>query len=315
MQLKYRITKSSLLIIIFLTFNIVYAFGQCGCPGSTPIGGLSPVGGTTDNGIIPFNSLRYSAFYRYSAGNSSLNKDMTKYNPQLKSFEDSYLGLNFGYGVNERIDLEAEFGYFLNKSLNYYYKDENNHGASHILAMMKYLVIDNYSNDFEYSISGGIKVPLGDAKKMNGKDTIPLPLQASNGAFGFVVQNYFHQGFPANNYHLFFINRFEYTLKNPVKYQYGPALYNGLFIAKNLIGNLDGILELRNEIKFKDYQFDKVIAESGSMTLTLAPQVNYSFGDFRVSAIYDIALYKYFYGLQLNPKNTFTISIGHKINL
>ena len=61
--------KNILILIIIYLFSTAISYSQCGCLGGAAVGGLTPIGGTANVGLLREDYLRSSLFYSYANGN------------------------------------------------------------------------------------------------------------------------------------------------------------------------------------------------------------------------------------------------------
>jgi hypothetical protein len=289
---------------------------QCGCPGEAgaSVGGITPIGGTTNIGIIPEKALRIMLYYRYGTADQYYERDSKSIQGSIKSFNTQYLGMMLGWGFNKEFAMEAELGYFIDKTQEVYIintttKKESSKGLSHLTLYGKYNLISTYEKDFEWTVGLGAKAPLSQSDSI-----LPQHVQASTGAFGGIALSYLHKSSNIKNLDFFLINRFEINALNSLKYRYGNTLYTSLFASYRITDNLQGILELRNDYRAKDnYSRDSINNISGGTTFTIAPQLNYHTGNFNISAMFDFPFYKYYNGSQLSQKYALMISLSYLI--
>ncbi|TAL69881.1 MAG: hypothetical protein EPN82_04490 [Bacteroidetes bacterium] len=303
--------------LLFLLFSFSLfseASAQCCSVGS-------PVGGTTSIGTLPQNNFRYTLFYRYGYGNryyiaSELVND-TKIN--VKQAFSNYVGLFIDYGLLNRLTITGECGYYINKVQDWGEKGQfEASGLSSAVLMGKYNLLNDIESEFEITAGMGIKIPFTSKRiQKNGVD-LPRDVQPSPGAFGFVSQLYLRKGFSDISANLFLVNRIEINGSNEddLDYRYGNCYNTSFFITKKIVDNLIGILQIRNEIKEKDRDnFTGEISTSGSNLFFFSPQINYSFGDLSVSALYDLPVYRYYNNRQLGGKYSFALNFIWQMDL
>ncbi|MFA6571787.1 MAG: hypothetical protein WCT77_11205 [Bacteroidota bacterium] len=290
--MKYKFC--SVLIFIYILFSSVIVNAQCPCSGGNAVGGLMHVTGSGNIGVLKKGNFRASAFYVYSYGNDYYANDSKTNQGVLKEFSTSFLGFNFGYGINEDLTAEAELYSYPDKTQDYYYFKFESSGFSHISLNLKYNIISLRSKELEWTIGAGGKIPFS-----TGTDLLPAAIQPSTGAYGFIVQSFLHKGFKDIGLHLILANRLENNFENKDEYQYGYSAVNSLFITKSIIDNLAGVLEIRGDTRTRDKRYGDYIPDSGNNTIILSPQIGYSFSGFSFSIMYDFPVYKYYFGRQL----------------
>jgi len=285
----------------------------------------SPVGGTTNIGIVPENNIRATLFYRYGYGNQYYQGDACYPGEVLvKQAYSSYSGLLADYGLTSDLTIGTELGYFVNKVQDYGVNGvKETSGLSSAVLMGKYNIFNDNESEFEFTAGAGVKIPFSTTPQEQKGVTLPRDVQPTPGAFGAVAQLFFHKGFSEATTHLFLVHRIEINGRNEndYDYKYGNIYNTSLFVTKKIIPNLIGILQLRNEIKDKDTEREKndeeikEISNSGGILFFISPQLNFSFGDVFVSALFDYPLYRYYNSRQLAGKYSFAMNFIWQLDL
>ncbi|MFH1049529.1 MAG: hypothetical protein V1779_01205 [bacterium] len=291
-----------ILILIYLVAN-ENAISQCGCLGGAAVGGLTPIGGTANVGLLRTDYFRASLFYSYAYGDKFYRGDNRAEKDIVDHYETQFSALLLGYGLTQDITIEAELGYFPKKLQDFETNDATGSGLSHTTLYAKYNVFNSIVNEIEFTFGAGTKLPL-ELKKEN----IPQHVRASTGAYGLIFQAFLHKGFKKQDMHIFLINRSEYNFVNQNDYQYGPSFNTSLYFTRGITKSLTGILELRNELRLKDKINGKIHEDSGGMFFHLSPQINYTLGQFNFAVLFDYPFYQYYNGYQLG--NNFSAALN-----
>ena len=114
MRILYIITAAFIFTILFPGV----ARSQCTCFGAS-IGGLTPVGGTTNIGVIRKDNLRANLFYKYSFGDTYYKGDSELPGGDIRNYRSNYISLNAGYGITNDITIEGELGFFAQKKQDF----------------------------------------------------------------------------------------------------------------------------------------------------------------------------------------------------
>lgn len=300
--------KISILAVIIYMLATIKLSAQCPCLGAAPVGGLLPASGSTNIGIIPKGNIRASISYLYSAGNKYYNGDSPADSGDIKEFSAHYLGLGFGYGIFEDFSLEADLGYFPDKTQEYVrpaIKTYRDNGFSHLGINAKYNILNSRKSELEWTIGGGFRIPL-----KSQDESLPQNVRVSTGAFSFQAQSFLHKSFVKNRYHLILFNLAVFNARNSYYYRYGSNYINSIFGFANLTDDLSAVLELRSDIRMKDENEGKVLEDSGWNNFIISPKINYSFDKMTVTIAYDWPAYRYYNGRQLVSK----FSVGANIN-
>ncbi|MCX6154951.1 MAG: transporter [Candidatus Kapabacteria bacterium] len=304
---QYQTITVTILACLFCAFKV---HTQCPCMGGASVGGLTPIAGTSNIGILKEGNLRAMSFYSYSNGNRYYSGDILAEEGLVKSFNSSYLGLLIGYGILEDLTIDTEIGYYLNKAQDFGGYTLSGSGFSHATLYGKYNAFNSRAKEFEWTIGLGAKIPLNFIEQ-----NLPQNIQSSTGAFGAVLISYFHKGYKSEGLHFILVNRAEFNAENKNTYKYGSSLINSLFVTKSIFDKLTGMLEFRSDLKLKDTKYGVKNEDSGWNIFVLSPQLSYSLSDFNISAYFDIPLYKYYNGKQLTNKNSLGLTFTWQNNL
>ena len=299
---------SVFITIIFLCGYSLYS--QCGCMGGAAVGGLTPLGGSANLGVLKENNLRTSVFFMNGYGNKYYSGDIITEPGLVKEYKFNYIGFNAGYGLTEDLTLELESGYFLQKMQDYYYSKLESSGFSHLNTSVKYNLYNSRVKELEYTAGIGARVPVNFSEA-----NVPQNILPSTGAYGILFHSFLHKGFKNEGLHLFLINRAEINAINKHDYLYGYSIFSSFYISKSIFNNLVGILELRNEYRGKDRYNGSIIEDSGGLVFVASPQLSYKIDNFYISCNYDYPFYKYYNGKQLTNSYSFGIMLTWQINL
>jgi hypothetical protein len=301
--------KNLIFIILFLLIQQINLYSQCGCGGAA-IGGITPVGGTSNLGLLKKDNFRANFFYSYSYGKDYYHNDISITPGEIKYFSSNYLDILLGYGITEKLTIDANIGYFLDKTQGFYYTKYSDNGFAQAIIYAKYNLLRSRANEIELTLGLGGKIPLGSAK-----DSVPQHIQPTTGAFGVAFQAFLHKGFENYGLHFIFLSMVDYNASNKNDYQYGMSFVNSLFATKTLFDIFTVILELRAETRLRDVQKGEFNKDSGGTIISLTPQLNYSFQNFNISILSDYPIYKFLFGNQLSKNYLIGINFTWQLNL
>jgi hypothetical protein len=283
------ITEILILILICKT-----ADAQCNCLGGAAVGGLTPIGGTANMGVMRDNYLRLSLFYNYAYGDNFFRRDSYAEKDLADYYITHYSSLTAAYGINNEFTIETEIGYFPLKLQEYDVIKLESHGLSHLSLTGKYNVFNSIVNETELTLGAGLKLPLS-----LKTESVPQHVRASTGAYGFTLFAFLHKGFKDHGTHLFLINRSDYNFENRNKYQYGQTYNTSFFITQGISEALTALLEIRNEIRSQDYIDGNLNIDSGGWFFHFSPQINFTYKSLNLALYFDYPFYQYYYGYQL----------------
>ncbi len=311
------------LVLFIFIINLFYAHSQCPCSMGAAVGGLTPVGGTMNNGVLREGFLRTSIFYNYAYGNEHFHNDIkigiSDFTSEKiiisKKFRNQFTGALLAYGFTNKLTLEAEMGYFPEKfqnisEYNSPFFDKISRGLSHLTLSTKYNIFYDLTNDIEFTLGGGLTLPLDFFN-----DELPYNLYPSNGNYAFNAQSFFHKGFKNTNFHLILYNKFNYNFAQTRNYKQGYSLHNSLFISQGFSRNFSGILEVRYEHYARDKYQNEIINDSGSNLISLSPQIYFVFNELNIALYATIPIYKYYFGEQLSMNYNFGLNLTYQIDI
>jgi len=290
--MKIKIIKNILIILILELIINSQSFSQCGCLGAGLGGGLNQPVGTTNRGILPNYNFRTQILYKHRNGDEYYSNDTRIGKGFVNEFNSDYIGLLLGYGLTNDLTLEAEFGFFPNHKVDYYYQTISESGSPILYLSGKYNIYSSYFDKFEFTAGIGIKTAF-------------KPF-----SYGFLIHSFIHKGFGENDFDAYLISRAEINTSDKDEFHQGHSIANSIYLAKNVFDGLLAIAEIRGEFAFKDIQSRRNLDSSGFFVMTIAPQIVYSFSDFYLAALYDIPVYRHFNGSQIAAKQSISISFG-----
>lgn len=295
---------------LFILLLSAKSYAQCCSPGN-------PVAGTAAAGIVMKHNLRIITFYRHSFSDTYYTD--SKPSPtedQLGTANFNFIGQIFAFGITNRLTVETELGYFINKTKKdtILKSEQKTHGMYNATLSLKYCFLHT-DNGLEMSLGAGAKIPFTQKPISNDLGTLPEDIQPSSHAFGFVGQVFLAKSFPTKQFKIIWVNRYEINGLNLDDYKFGNAWYSSLFFSKGLGGKWVGLLQFRNENRKVDYDGDTQFTSTGGNVLILSPQLSYSIGKVNLTAMFDYPVMRNLNGKQLNTKYAFGISINRDFSL
>ena len=204
----------------------------------------SPTGASIYMGVLGKNYFRVSTFFRRSYSDTYYENDNHSNNIPLQSANYNFSGLAFGYGITRRLTLEADFGYFFNKTQ--LYLDNNvfhgmkstGFGLSNGGINLKYGLFIKPAKQIELTAGAGFRYPFSTDPQMVNNVQLNRDIQPSTNTYGANGMIFFNIGFPSITLRLFTINRYDYNFPDKVQYKYGNILINSVFVSCLMIRGL-----------------------------------------------------------------------------
>jgi hypothetical protein len=294
----------------------------------------NPIAGTANIGTVGKKLLRGNLFYRYSFSDQYFEQDKKTDFIYYDKALYNYMGTMIAYGLSNRITLEAEAGYFINKTIFYDERlpytlpeyEKTGYGFTHAVTSLKYLLYHDDINLLKWSLGAGSKIPLRLKLQYSNGAILPVDVQPSAMAWGIVLQSFLLKENSLKALRYFMINRYEYNFTNNQDFKWGQALYTSLFISKHLhfryewlTENWTAIMQVRHEYRVHNLNYnleDHIVNGSGGHLLLLVPQLNYTIREkWNISLLAEIPVYKYYNEVQLANKFALTFNIAGDIVL
>lgn len=220
---------------------------------------------------------------------------------------------------SNKLNIEAELGYFFNKTQKYNLNNVaytlEGYGLNDGVFSLKYNFYKNAARELEFSGALGVKIPLRQNPQQVNHVELPIDVQSSGMAFGIVAQTFLYKGYISEGLHLFLLNRYENPFENPQQYQYGQVFQSSIFVSKALTSNSSVIAQFRHEWRGADKRFGEQVPSSGGNILFIAPQINYNIQQkWNLSILADIPVYRNYQGTQLSPKYAIAFLVSREFD-
>jgi len=269
-------------------------------------------------------SLRLITFYRYNYGNQFYEGNERSDFDLIRSANYNYTGTLIGYGLFNKLTMEADLGYFINKTYTYNLDPPyplSGSGFSSSVLSVKYGLIKNNEKRFFISSSLGAKIPFSTKPVTRDGVELPVELQPSIGAFGLVFQIFMVKEKSLTGSRYFLTSRLDVNSENKQEYKLGASLFSSIYYSKHLMfpwlkGDWTIILQIRDEIRQKDRKTTGWIESTGSNILYFSPQLNLFIKEkLNVSLMVDVPVYKYLNGTQLATKYGISLNLSRDFRL
>lgn len=299
-------------IMLFAGLISGTALAQCCSPGN-------PVGGTANLSIVSKHTLRMNTYFRHGYADTYYEGNDRSSFQFVDNASYNFLGTILSYGLLNKLNIEAELGYYFNKTQEYNLNNVDyslkGFGLSDGVFSVKYNFYKSTSRELEFTGALGAKIPLRQNPQHVNNVELPIDVQPSGMAFGIVVQTFLYKGFISKGLHLFFLNRYENAFENPKQYRYGQVFYSSIFISKVLTSNWSVIAQFKNEWRDGDERFGEKVPSSGGNILFIAPQVSYNIRQkWNISVLTDFPVYRNYSGTQLSPKYAIAFLVSREFD-
>lgn len=295
--------RSCAFFAFFLFFRAT-VFSQCCSQGN-------PINGTTNVGTVDKGNLRVILAHRYNFGDTYFeNHTKTDYRLAEES-NYNYSSTIISYGLTQKLTLETELGYFINKTLAYKYFIKTNKGFNNAVLSAKYALYKNAESGIEITPALGFKAPFSFERQSQDNVMLPFELQTSTLAYGAVTQLFILKKFKEGKSSLILFNRNELNTETQYSYRYGNNYSFSLFFNSTLNKRLVLVAQTRAEYKAPDIRnTNEEVMNTGGYVVFVSPQISYEIAPkFYFYMFADMPVYRHFYGRQLSAKYGISVSL------
>jgi hypothetical protein len=299
-------------LISIISFNQTF-YAQC-------CGGCSPIGGNTNQGTLPKYTLQVNTYYKHGYSEGYMQSDHNSNFKFVQNANNSFVGLQLGYGISKRLTVVVDGGYYLNRTQNFdiqsYKFSLNGFGGSSVTLSGKYNIIKDTARDIEFTMGVGLKLPWSKNPQIIDGVELTEDVQPSNGAYGLVISTFLFKDFDKSGLRMFLLNTAAINGKSIRDYKEGNTYITSFFVSKTFLKNWSGILQVRNEVRDFAYRDDIKVTSSGGYRFLIVPQLNYSIKKkYNISALYEMPIYQNYYGIQLKDMYAFSINLNIRLGL
>jgi hypothetical protein len=308
-------TTKLILPVIFFVFISKISPGQC-CSAGNPFF-------YNEQSTIEEKAMQLGLGYKYGEMDTYY---MGKEPIEINDIEQSWYNyMNFAalYGLNHRLSLQADLGYFLNKNESYYREDwekKSGYGLGDLGITLKYLAYKNHIKKISIFPSIGVKFPVGVFDQEIDNVKLPISLQPSSGSYKYLLSLFLNKGFKNPKINLGFYGSYEYAQwihSSNFNYKYGNLSMLSLIFSYQLHQNLTLGLEARNENRSRAERDNELVIQSTGYSIVYGiPHLSYSFSkDWALSMNAEVPVFRYYNGIQLGNKVAFSVKVVRNINL
>ncbi|MEM6342840.1 MAG: hypothetical protein AAF927_03135 [Bacteroidota bacterium] len=291
---------------------------QCCSPGN-------PIGGTAALGVNDAETWRFFATYRYGYAGRYFEGSQLSSTAFIEDGTFNHSGINLSYGLTERLTVEAETGFFINKTQRYVEgilpAEQTGRGLTDLNILIRLNLWRDLVKDWELSAGLGFKAPLGNAQQTDGGAILPRDLQPTTGAYDLVQTLFLYRGF--GKFRTFVSTRLELKGMSIDQYRYGHFFTVSAFQSYAFSERWVLINQLRGEFRGRDsrpstgvgIQIEgdrELILPTGSQKLFWVPQLSYSFSPkMQLSLMAELPLFQHYNDRQLGSSFAAMLILGY----
>ncbi len=266
------------------------------------------------------NDFEFLIGYKYSTSTSYYEGTQPISIEFIDKAYFNYANFQIQYGITERLSVQTDLGYFINKTEIYSmsgWDNQSGYGLGDLMLTVRYLAYKNYVHKISVTPSIGVKFPVGVFDQEVNHVKLPITLQPSSGSFKYSLNLYVNKGFKNPRWNLGFWCSYEYAQLIDSKnfyYNYGD-LFMLSIIGSYRIGKVNLGIELRNDNRAKSHRENNQIVESSGYNIFyVIPHISYSFTqNWMVATDIDIPVFRNYNGIQL--ANTYAVAFRVTYNL
>jgi len=271
--------------------------------------------------VLEKHHLELTGFLKHSNSNQYFNGSNKYYFTNaplsLKNTSFDYFGISIGYGITNKLSIEAQGGYFGNKTQNFV--DGAwlvGNGLSDWEVNIKYNFYNSKDSTWAMTISPGCKLPLGNYKDFTPQGVkLSRDVQSGTGAYA-GSSEYACKVNIKKKFILVGSAEYEYNGINPEQYQYGDKLTITLSTKLKMYKKLSLVGMMKYEKTSNDYFYDQEIVASGYQKITLIPALSIDFRkDWSFTVIPEIPVYQNFNNIQFAQQYTVSCALSKELNL
>ncbi|MEL6589366.1 MAG: hypothetical protein AAFQ68_04770 [Bacteroidota bacterium] len=291
---------------------------QCCSPGN-------PIGGTSALGVNDAETFRLFVNYRYGYAGRYFEGSQVSTTSFIQDGNFNHVGINLSYGLSERLTVEAETGYFLNKTQRYVEgilpATQTGRGLTDLNVLIRLNLLRDLQKDWEVSAGVGFKAPLGNAEQKDGGAILPRDLQPTTGAYELVQTLFVYKGF--GKLRTFASTRLELKGRSLDQYQFGHFFMLSGFGSYAFSERWVMIQQVRAEFRGRDSRPStgvgiplpegrEQIFPTGSQKLFWVPQLSFAFTpELQLSLLVELPLYQHYNDRQLGSNFASMLSLGY----
>jgi hypothetical protein len=293
------------LLFITLTF---YTYAQC-------CGGGAHIGGNIYLGTLGKGYLQLNANYRQAYSEGYMENDWNSDFKFVKNAGSRHTGVQVGYGLTKKITLDFETGYFINRTQNFeigpYSFSQTGYGLSSLTLAGRFNVFKLKESEIEWTAGAGVRIPWSKERQMENGVELSEDVQPNNGSYGLVFRSFLAKEFDDIHANIFLINSVSINTTNDKQYREGNTYISTLLYGQQIVHNLTGIIQIRNEIRDRAMRYGSEVFSSGGFRFTFVPQLNYTIQNkYNIAIIYEQPIYRYYNGIQLKDRYAFSVNLN-----
>ncbi|MBK7028961.1 MAG: hypothetical protein IPH45_07035 [Bacteroidales bacterium] len=278
----------------------VGTYGQCCSAGNPSSFSFNDNNSLKAKSLLISSSFKYGFSDKYFKGSRPENVGF--YAPANYSFLD----LKIAFGINNRITLQAETGYFLLKQQKNPdpYPADKGYGLGDAAFNLRYRFYKSVKYQAELTAIAGMRLPVGVFDQEIDGVKLPISLQPSSGSFVYFGGLSLAKSLKESKLRFFgsaFAEFPQLIHSKNFYYKYGNLYNLSIAVAYPLHRLFMPALQLQGEMRGRaSREQDQEVDATGYKVITISPQIESDFlKDWSILIYADLPVYRYFNGIQL----------------
>jgi hypothetical protein len=271
---------------------------------------------------LGYKELQMAVGYKYSASDTYYKGSEKIDINDIEKAWFNYLNLQLVYGLTQRLSIQTDLGYFINKSEEYFKEDwatKTGYGLGDATLTLKYLAFKSFTHKYSIIPSLGMKFPIGVFDQEVDNVKLPITIQPSSGSFRYLLNLFVNKSFKNPKLNLGFYGSFEYAQlidSENFYYKYGNVYLFSVIGSYKVFDKINLGLEIRNENRAKAGRENEQVVESSGYSLVYTIlHLSYSIShNWLLSVNSELPVNKYYNGIQLGNKFAVAASLSYKIS-
>jgi len=305
-------TRILLFAFIGLCFNF-QASAQC-CSAGNPSSN-DGILGITKNSLTISTSFLHSYSDTYFEGNRKSDWDY------LKNTHFNFGRLNLNYGLTDQLKLSTEFGYFIDKSIQYSFIDVKRKagGLGDAIIGLQYHLYSNKKRIINVAPMVKVSLPIGQFDQMDGNIILPIDIQPSSGSYKLNTSLLVSKRFFGSKFSLTSFVSCEFSQginTERTNYKYGNLYHATLKVSHRSSEKLNTEISLNLQHRNKARNKGEIMEFTGGTYFKLQPGTSYHLkNNYTVNTSVGIPIYKNVNGIQLTNKYTIAFGVSKNFQL
>jgi len=224
--------------------------------------------------------------------------------------------LNLSYGINNKLSISTELGYFINKSLDYTFIDVTRKagGLGDAAIDVRYQVANLKKQLASITASVKTSVPIGEFDQMDKNVILPIDIQPSSGSFKLRTALSFSKRFYGSKFSLtsFVSSEFSQRINTDrTDYKYGNLYSFFLSASHRTSKKISTGLGFNFTRREKAINRGLIVESTGGTFINLQPRISYQLPEgFGISTSINTPIYRNVNGIQLTNKYVLVLGVS-----